>query len=85
MDPFCYLCFVFVCHTAFSVTCSLVVTCWEMADLVALLCVMFSCVFVTVTVPYGVYDRVWCLIVSIRDLFLLPYLKMARDGSFEVQ
>ena len=36
MDQFCYLCFVFL-----SVHCSLVVTCWERADLLALLYVMF--------------------------------------------
>ena len=29
MDHICYLCFVFVCHTALSVPCSLVVTCFE--------------------------------------------------------
>ena len=28
-----------------GVPCSLVVTCWERADLLALLCAMFSCVF----------------------------------------
>ena len=44
MDLFCYLCFVFVCHTVFSVHCSHVVTWWEMADLLALLYMMFSCV-----------------------------------------
>ena len=32
------------------VSCSLVVTCWEKADLLALLCVVFSCV--CVTFPY---------------------------------
>ena len=36
-----------VCYAVFSVSCSLVVTCWERADLLALLCVMLSCVFVT--------------------------------------
>ena len=35
------LCYKF---TVLSVPCSLVVTCWEGADLLALLCVMFSCV-----------------------------------------
>ena len=40
MDFF-YIC---VCRTVLSVPCSLVVTCWERADLLALLCVMFSCV-----------------------------------------
>ena len=30
-----------ICHAFLSVHCSLVVTCWERADLLALLCVMF--------------------------------------------
>ena len=60
-----------VCHAVLSVPCSLVATCWETADLLALLCVMFSCVFVTF--PYGVFGQVWYLIVSIPDLCLLPY------------
>ena len=34
-DSFCYLCFVF-CHTVVSVPCGLVVTCWEIADLLAM-------------------------------------------------
>ena len=34
-----------LCHAVLSVYCSLVVTCWERADLLALLYVMFSCVF----------------------------------------
>ena len=52
------------------------ITCWERADLLALLCVMFSCVFVTFIygVLYGVPGQVWHLIVSIPDLCLLPYL-----------
>ena len=36
--------------------CSLVVTCWERTDLLALLYVMFSCTFVTF--PYGVLGQV---------------------------
>ena len=47
------------------------VTCLERADLMALLCVMFSCVFVAF--PYGVLGQVWYLIVLIPDLCLLPY------------
>ena len=31
-----------VCHTVMSVSCSLMVTCWESADLLALLFVLFS-------------------------------------------
>ena len=60
-----------VCNAVLFVHCSLVVTCWERADLLALLCVMFSCVFVTF--PYGVLGQVWYLIVSIPDICLLPF------------
>ena len=35
------------CYAILSVPCSLVVNCCEKADLLALSCVMFSCVFVT--------------------------------------
>ena len=35
-----------VCHAFLSVHCSLVVTNWERAGLLALLCVVFCCVFV---------------------------------------
>ena len=52
MDLFCYLCFMFVCHTVLSVHCNLVITCLERADLFALLYVIFSSVLVTL--PYGV-------------------------------
>ena len=39
---------------------------WERADLLALLCVEFSCIFVTF--PYGVQGQVWYLIVLIPDV-----------------
>ena len=43
-----FLLFMFgVCHALLSVHCSLVVTCCKRDDLLALLCVMFSCGFVT--------------------------------------
>ena len=48
MGPFCHLYFIFyLCYAVVSVPCSLVVTCWERADLLALLCVAFSCLFIT--------------------------------------
>ena len=47
MDPFCYLCFTFV----FIIRSCLFLTSSEMADLLALMCEMFPCVFVTF--PYG--------------------------------
>ena len=40
MDHFCYLCLVFVMLSCLH--CNLVVTCWERADLLALMHVMFS-------------------------------------------
>ena len=43
----------------------------ERADLLVLLCVNFSCVFVTFS--YGVLGQVWYLIVYIPDRCLLPY------------
>ena len=64
----------FVLHVdeaVFPVPFSLVVTCWERADLLALLYVMFSCVFVTF--PYDVLGQVWYLIVLIPYLCLLFY------------
>ena len=44
---------------------------WKRAGLFALLCVMFSCVFVSFL--YGVSGHVWYLIVSIPDFCLLIY------------
>ena len=72
MGPFCYkiVLSVCLCHTVVSVPRSFVVTCCEMADLLALFCLLFSCVFVTF--PYGTLGQVWYLIVSIPDLCLLP-------------
>ena len=71
MDHF--LLFVFrVCRVFLSVHCSLVVTCREKADLLAVLCVVFYYVFLTL--PCVVLGQVWCLIVSILDLCLLPYV-----------
>ena len=60
-----------VCHAFLSIHCSLVVTCWERAGLLALLYVIFSCV--VVTLPCGVLGQVWYLIVLIPDLCLLTY------------
>ena len=47
-------------------------TCWERADLLAFLYVLFSCVFVTF--PYGILDQVWYFIESISDTCLHPNL-----------
>ena len=69
MDPFCYFCVMPVLLSVSSL--QYCVTCWERADLLALLCVMFSCVFVTF--PYDDMGQVWYLMVSIPDISLLPY------------
>ena len=50
------------------------VTCWDRADPLALLCVMFSCAFVTF--PYGVIGQVLYLILSISDFCLLSYFTL---------
>ena len=60
-----------VCHALLSVHCSLVVTCWERVNFLALLYVMFSCVFVTF--PCGVLGQVRYIIVPIPDICLLTY------------
>ena len=43
---------VYLCYAVLSFQCSLMVTCWERADLLAILCVVFS---------YGVPGQVWYL------------------------
>ena len=73
MDHFLYLCFLFVVCSCLFIGHSLVVTCLERAGLLALLCVMFYCVFVTFACD--VLGQVWCLIVPISDLCLLSYFR----------
>ena len=50
-----------VSHALASVHCCLVVTCWERADLLALVGDVY-CIFVTF--PCGILGQVWYLIVS---------------------
>ena len=59
---------VYLCYTVLSVSCSFVINCWERADLLALLCVVLTCVFVTFS--YCVQGQVWYmnLIVYIPKL-----------------
>ena len=68
-----FLLFVFyVCHDVLSVHCSLVVTCWEMDDLLALLYVVISCVFVTF--PYGVFLSLSHMVSWVRcDIWFLIF------------
>ena len=49
-----------VCHAFMSVHCCLVITCWERADLLALVCDVY-CDFVTF--PFGILGLVWYLIL----------------------
>ena len=58
-------------YAVLYVLCSLMITCWERADLLALLCVVFSCVFVTF--HDGVPGQLWYSILSIPDLCLPLY------------
>ena len=59
-----------VSHAFTSVHCCLVVTCWERADLLALVGDVY-CTFVTF--PCGILCQVWYLIVSFPDLCFLSY------------
>ena len=59
-----------VCHAFASAHWCLVVTCWERADLLALVCGVKLCL---VTFPFGILGQVWYLIVSIPDLCPLTY------------
>ena len=59
-----------------SVSSRLEVTCCERTDLLALLYVMFPCVFVTF--PYRVLGQVGYLIVSIPDIYILPYFETTK-------
>ena len=57
-----------LCYAVLSVPCRLVITCWERPDLLALLCVVISCV--PVTFLYSVSGQVWYLIVLMSDICL---------------
>ena len=61
-------CVVFAMSLCVSVYMCFVVTCWERADLLALVCGVY-CHF-----PIGIMGQVWYLIVSIPDLCTLTYL-----------
>ena len=57
-----------VSHAFASVHCCLVVTCWEWADLLALVGDVFG------TFPCGILGQMWYLIVSFPDLCPLSYV-----------
>ena len=60
-----FFCFVYIMLLYVSVYLCLVVTCWESADLLALVCgvLWYVCHF-----PIGILGQVWYLIVLIPDL-----------------
>ena len=53
------------------------VTCWERADLLALVGDVYS---IFVTFPCGILGRVWFLIVSFPDLCHFSYFVLSRDS-----
>ena len=69
--PLCYLCLVFVMLSRLFI-CWLVVTCWERADRLALVCDVY-CVFVTFLC--GFLGQVWYLNLSIPGLCRFPKIK----------
>ena len=69
-----------VSHAFASVHCCLVVTCWERADILALVSNV-NCIIVTL--PCGILGKVWYLIVLFPDLCLLSYFNMGSERSPE--
>ena len=71
MDPFCYLCFVSV-----MLSCLFIAALWSSAGkglhLGYLVC---DVILRFVTFPCDALGQVWYLIVSIPDLYPLPYFK----------
>ena len=68
-----------ICVSCLSVILScLFLAGWERTDLLALLYVMFSCIFVTF--PYGVLGQVWYLMY--RFLIFAFFLTFIRFASF---
>ena len=74
-------CLVFAMSLCASVYMCFVVTCWERADLLALVCCVY-CEFVTF--PIGILGQVWYLIVSIPDFCTLTYFLLLIFYVFSV-
>ena len=70
MDRLCFFCLVFAMLLCASFYMYLVVTCWERADLLALVCGVQLCVC---HFPIGILGQVCYLIVSIPDLCTLTF------------
>ena len=74
MDLLCFFfCIVLAMPLCTSVYMYIVVTCWERADLLALVCgvLLLVCHF-----PIGILGQVWYLAVSIPDLCTLIYFNL---------
>ena len=72
----------FMFHECKSLLCHLICSLWPCGQLLGwagLLCVVFSCVFVTFLC--GVPGPVWCLVVSIPDLCHLGTLKDLDEAA----
>ena len=69
-----FFCLVSAMSMCVSVYMCLVVTCWERADLLALVCGICQrvCHF-----PIGILGQVWYLIVTIPDLCALAYFHLS--------
>ena len=67
---------VYLCYAVLSVPCSVEITCWESADLLTLLCVMF---FLFLSHSH----LVWYFIVSIPDNCLLLYFVRNKKISLK--
>ena len=76
VDHLCYFCLVLLCLSCTSVCWCLVVTCWERADLLALVCDvwLWRCHF-----SIGTLSQVCCFIVSIPDICPLSYFDTYFD------
>ena len=70
----------YVSHAFPSVHCCLVVTCWERADLLALVG-DFYCIFVIFTC--GILGQVWYLNVLFPDLCRLSYSDIMRHNQHQ--
>ena len=72
VDLLCFFCLVFVMPLSVSIYLCLVVTCWERADILALVCgVLLRVCHFTI----GILGKVWYLIVSVPDLCTLTLIK----------
>ena len=76
-----------VCFTVVLVPCNLVVTCWERADLLAVVCVEFSCVLSRLFIaalwsPAGKGLTSWLLLVMFIVFLLFSHaVSWVRCGT----